>query len=159
MSFRDHDGPFADVGTAALTVRVERRYRFWGMRGAWYDGHCINFLEHAGRLYLYDACFGAGPFEIDGPLPPDDNSVWGGRQLASFKAQYLDAAVDYMLGSLYNGGVPLAIIPRKCLRPGEHRRDGQDGPDTRNRRRDRWTHVRLGGIAGFLYERRTQIAC
>ncbi len=103
-SFRDHDGPLADVGTAALTLRVERRYRFWGMQGAWYDGHCINFLEHAGRLYLYDACFGAGPFEIDGPLPPDDYSVWGGRQLASFKAQYLDAAVDYMLGSLYNGG-------------------------------------------------------
>jgi hypothetical protein len=103
-AFRDHDGPLADVGTAALTVRVECRYRFWGMRGAWGDGHCINFLEHAGRLYLYDACFGAGPFEIDGPLPPDDSSVWGSQQLASFKACYLDAAVDYMLGSLYNRG-------------------------------------------------------
>ncbi len=102
--YRDHDGPLSDVGIATLAVRAERRYRFWGMRGAWYDGHCINFLEHAGRLYLYDACFGAGPFEIDGPLPPDDNSVWGGRQLASFKAQYLDCAVDYMLGSMYNNG-------------------------------------------------------
>jgi hypothetical protein len=40
--------------------------------------------------------------EIDGPLPPDDDSIWGGQELASFKARYLDSAVDYMLGSLYN---------------------------------------------------------
>ncbi len=102
--FRDHDGPLAEVGTAKLTLRSERRYRFWGLRGGWDDGHCINFLEHGGRVVLYDACFGIGPVEIDGPLPPADNSVWGGVQLASFKARYLDAAVDYMLGSLYNGG-------------------------------------------------------
>jgi hypothetical protein len=103
-SFRDHNGPLADVGAAALTTCVERRYRFWGLEGAWYDGHCVNFLEYSSRLYLYDACFRTAPIEINGPLPPDDGSVWGGHQLASFKSQYLDRAVDYMLGSLYNGG-------------------------------------------------------
>jgi len=102
--FRDHDGPLADVGTGALTLRTERRYRFWGLPGGWLDGHCINFLEHDGCVVLYDACFGIGPVEIDGPLPPANESVWGSVQLASFKERYLDAAVDYMLGSLYNGG-------------------------------------------------------
>jgi hypothetical protein len=101
--FRDHDGPLAAVSTSTLTLRSERRYRFWGLRGGWGDGHCINFLEHDGRLVLYDACFGIGPVEIDGPLPPGGNSVWGSAQLASFKERYLDTAVDYMLGSLYNG--------------------------------------------------------
>jgi hypothetical protein len=103
-TFRDHDGSLADVRTATLAQRTEYRYRFWGMRGQFADGHCINFLQHDGRLVLYDACFGLGPVEIDGPLPPDDGSIWGSQQLASFKARYLDNAVDYMLGSLYNSG-------------------------------------------------------
>jgi len=115
--FRDHDGPLGEVGAAALALRSERRYRFWGLRGGWGDGHCINFLEHAGRLYLYDACFGVGPIEIDGPLPPADNTVWGGGQLASFKARYLDAAVDYMLGSLYNGGQLWRAAPGSRFSP------------------------------------------
>jgi hypothetical protein len=100
--FRDHDGPFP-AAPLTLVTRTERRYRFWGRPGGWLDGHCVNFLEYEGRLYLYDACFAAGPFEIHGPLPPDNLSVWGGAQLASFKADYLDGAVDYILGSLYNG--------------------------------------------------------
>jgi hypothetical protein len=105
VQFRDHDGTFPDPA-AALVSRVERRYRFWGNPSPEYkaDGHCVNFLVYEGRVFLYDACFGTGPFEIHSALPPDDFSVWGGAQLASFKAQYLDAAVDYMLGSLYNGG-------------------------------------------------------
>jgi len=107
--FRDHDGPFP-VAPLTLINRNERRYRFWGRPGGWLDGHCVNFLEHEGRLYLYDACFAAGPFEIQGALPPDNLSVWGGAQLASFKADYLDGAVDYMLGSLYNGALLLRSV-------------------------------------------------
>ncbi|MCI0464978.1 MAG: hypothetical protein L0Z62_49280 [Gemmataceae bacterium] len=104
--FQDNDKAFPIVTPVALTTRIERRYRFWGgVPGYRPDGHCINFLEYKGKLYLYDASFGAGPFEIDAPLPPDDLSILGGALLASFKARYLDAAVDYMLGTLYNGGV------------------------------------------------------
>ncbi|WP_143393881.1 hypothetical protein [Fimbriiglobus ruber] len=103
--FRDHDASFPIVGMASLTDRTERRYRFWGdpSPGMWGDGHCINFLEYDGKLFLYDPSFGTGPFEIDHPLPPDNLTVLGGSLLDSFKANYLDTAVDYMLGSLYNG--------------------------------------------------------
>ncbi len=106
--FHDNDSVFPITTSAPLETRVERRYRFWGEPiidpPDWYgDGHCINFLEYQRRLYLYDACFGGGPFEIDSPLPPDDYSIFGGMQLSSFKAQYLNAAIDYMLGSVYNG--------------------------------------------------------
>ena len=96
---------FPVTSPVVLATRIEPRYRFWGLPGYLEDGHCINFLEHKGRLYLYDACFGVGPFEIDSPLPPDDFAIWGGTQLSSFKAHYLDGAVDYMLGTLYNDGV------------------------------------------------------
>jgi hypothetical protein len=105
--FHDNDGGvFPLPGAVALTTRVERRYRFWGAPGKIVDGHCINFLEYEGKLYLYDACFGVGPVEIASPLPPTNpNIVQGGPQLASLKGRYLDGAIDYMLGSLYNGGV------------------------------------------------------
>jgi hypothetical protein len=102
--FHDNDTAFPITAPVVLTTRVERRYRFWGKPGEVYDGHCVNFLEDRGRLYLYDACFGAGPFLIDSELPEaDPNAVHGGPHLSSFKAGYLDGAVDYMLGSLYNG--------------------------------------------------------
>jgi len=102
--FHDHDGPFTGVAVNVVD-RTERRYRFWGSAPPDYvdDGHCVNFLDHNGRLYLYDACFEKGPVEISGPLPPADGTSWGGAQLASFKSAYLDGAVDYMLGSVYNG--------------------------------------------------------
>jgi hypothetical protein len=103
--FHDNDTAFPIAAPVPLTTNVEQRYRFWGRPGYRRDGHCINFLVYKGGLYLYDACFGAGPFKIDAPLPSDDYSVLGGAELSSFKAQYLDTAVDYMLGSLYNGGV------------------------------------------------------
>ncbi len=67
--FRDHDGPFP-AAPLTLVHCTERRYRFWGSPVGWHDGHCVNFLEHDGRLYLHDACFGRGPFEIQGPLRP-----------------------------------------------------------------------------------------
>jgi hypothetical protein len=108
--FHDNDTVFPLAAPCVLSTRTEPRYRFWGRPGFLRDGHCVNFLEHKGRLYLYDACFGAGPFEIDSPLPPDDFSRWGGMQLASFKGRYLDGAVDYMLGTLYNGTVLLRSV-------------------------------------------------
>lgn len=106
--FHDNDTAFPVIQPVPIRISTEWRYRFWGERiidpPDWYgDGHCVNFLEYAGRLYLYDASFGAGPFEIAPPLPPADFSIWSGSELASFKASYLDQAVDYMLGSLYNG--------------------------------------------------------
>jgi hypothetical protein len=102
--FHDNDAGFPIATPVALATRFERRYRFWGKPGEIYDGHCVNFLEYRGRVYLYDACFGAGPFRIDSGVPAaDPNAVVGGPELSSFKAEYLDGAVDYMLGSLYNG--------------------------------------------------------
>lgn len=109
--FHDNDAGFPVTAPVALTTRVERRYRFWGIPNYVYDGHCVNFLEYRGGLYLDDASFGAGPFLIDAPLPAADaNAAHGGPQLASFKARYLDGAVDYMLGSLYNGPVLLRSV-------------------------------------------------
>ncbi len=110
-TFNDNDTAFPLVAPCLLATRTEPRYRFWGRPGFIRDGHCVNFLEHKGRLYLYDASFGVGPHEIDSPLPPDDLSRWGSMQLASFKECYLDGAVDYMLGTLYNGGVLLRSVP------------------------------------------------
>jgi hypothetical protein len=106
--FHDNDTEFPISSPVVLHTRRERRYRFWGHptdTKQFGDGHCVNFLEHKGSLYLYDASFGLGPVKIDPPLPPHDFTIWGGVQLSSFKAQYLDGTVDYMLGSLYNGGV------------------------------------------------------
>lgn len=103
--YRDHDIAFPGLG-APLALRTESRYRFWGepLPGFWGDGHGINLLEFGGDLFLYDASFGRGPFKVDPPLPPTGMAILGGLQLASFKAAYLDQAVDYMMGSLYNGG-------------------------------------------------------
>ena len=44
------------------------------------------------------------------PLPPNDLSLLGGTELSSFKSRYLDTAVDYMLGSLYNGHVMVRTV-------------------------------------------------
>jgi hypothetical protein len=106
--FHDNETEFPITTPIILKTQFERRYRFWGtpiiIPDVWYgDGHCINFLEYQGRLYLYDSCFQIGPIEIDFPLPPETITIIGGLELASFKSRYLNKAVDYMLGSLYNG--------------------------------------------------------
>lgn len=105
---------FHDVEDYPITMNTpiktitQKRYRFWGIPGGKDDGHGINFLKYNNKLYLYDASFGTGPFEIalfntaDG-LPPKNLSIVGGKELASFKKSYLDKAVDYMLGTLYHG--------------------------------------------------------
>ncbi len=114
--FHDNDTRYPIGAPVPLVLRREHRYQFFALPGYLYDGHCINFLVHKGRLYLYDACFGVGPVEIDAPLPaPDLIAAKGGADLASFKARYLNDAVDYMLGSLYNGA---AFHQCRCPRPG-----------------------------------------
>jgi DNA-binding beta-propeller fold protein YncE len=111
--FHDVDVQYPIVPTTPVNTVTEKRYRFWGPG----DGHGINFLVYGGKLYLYDPSFGAGPFEIapfsgaDAPLPQKDLSIIGGTQLASFKKNYLDKAVDYMLGTLYDGAGTLHQCP------------------------------------------------
>ena len=112
-TFHDHNGAFPiPAGTTVpLTTVTERRYRFWGLPGFWYDGHCINFLDYQGRVYLYDACFGFGSVEIQSPLPPDNLAVpQGGAALAPFRSAYLDGAVDFMLGTIRNGAAFLQSV-------------------------------------------------
>lgn len=104
--FKDVNSQYPIGPTTTISNVTEKRYVFHGST----DGHCINFLKYQGKPYLYDASFGTGPFEIalftgsDAPLPPGNFTVIGGTQLSSFKAKYLDTAVDYMFGSLRDGG-------------------------------------------------------
>src|SRR5207253_3516444 len=77
--FHDNDTGFPiPAGTVVpIANRTERRYRFWGppMPGDVADGHCINFLVYNGLLYLYDACFGTGPIQIDATLPVNNTNI------------------------------------------------------------------------------------
>lgn len=112
-TFYDHDGvfPIPAGTTVPITPVTEQRYRFFGLPGFWYDGHCINFLAHEDGVYLYDACFKIGPLAINSPVPSKNLVVpQGGAALAPFKAAYLDSAVDYMLGSIRNGAVSLPSV-------------------------------------------------
>ena len=112
-TFHDHNGTFPiPVGTTVpITTVTEPRYRFWGLPGYWYDGHCINFLVYQGKVYLYDACFGFGSVEVHSPLPPDNLAVpQGGAALAPFRNVYLDGAVDCMLGTIRNGSALLRSV-------------------------------------------------
>jgi len=104
-TFEDVNSQYPIVPTTPITNVTEKRYVFYGSN----DGHCINFLLYQGKLYLYDASFGTGPFELapftgaDAPLPPGIDTIIGGTELSSFKAQYMDTAVDYVEGSLRDG--------------------------------------------------------
>jgi hypothetical protein len=105
MGFRDNHAGFpVPPGGVPIVHANERRWRFWCIPGYISDGHCINFLVHDGGLYLYDACFGLGPIQVNAPLPVNNTNVaQGGADLAPFRAAYLDTAIDYMLGSIWNG--------------------------------------------------------
>jgi hypothetical protein len=112
-TFHDHNGAFPiPAGTTVPIVPVtEKRYRFWGLPGFYYDGHCINFLILQGKLYLYDACFNCESVEVQSPLPPDNLAVpQGGADLAAFRAAYLDGAIDFMLGTVRNGAAILRSV-------------------------------------------------
>lgn len=101
--FNDNDTHFPSDAEVPLTVRTERRWIFWGRAGGVLDGHVVNMLTIGSNLYLYDPSFGAGPFPIAMRLPPTDGTILGGTQLSSFKSVYLNTAVPYMMGSLFNG--------------------------------------------------------
>lgn len=110
-TFYDVNILYPIVSTTPVNTVNEKRYRFWGVAGAGMlaDGHGINFLVYQGKLYLYDPSFGTGSFEIapftgaNAPLPPKDHTRLKGTQLTSFKQEYLNTAIDYMLGTLRDG--------------------------------------------------------
>ena len=102
--FHDNHTGFPIAGQIPLLRRWQHRYRFWGRPRRVDDGHCVNFLEYGGDVYLYDACFGVGPILLPSGLPvADENVTSAAADVSAFRASYLDNAVDYMLGSVYNG--------------------------------------------------------
>jgi hypothetical protein len=131
---QDVDSEFHDANTEPLSrCRVkkikQRRYRFWGSPGKQADGHCINFLLYEGRYYLYDACFFTRgihlrsfrlpPTSLARPLPV--------RGMGSFKHDYLDRAVDHMLGSVTAGGDFYPCIVPNPHEPGFQHRHVHNG--------------------------------
>lgn len=107
--FHDDNTAYPITTTTPIGTVTDKRWRFYGRSGGIYDGHCINFLVYNEKLYLYDPSFGTGPFEIasftgfDAPLPPKNFTIVGGNQLSNFKSNYLNTAIDYMMGSLLDG--------------------------------------------------------
>ncbi len=104
----DASFPLPTAKPAPVTVVTEPRYVFAGttreMVGVQSASHCVNFLqEEDGCLYLYDPSFGRGPYALE-PLPFAPGDFVSGAALADFKVVYLDQAVDYLLGSVENGG-------------------------------------------------------
>ncbi|AGC44929.1 hypothetical protein MYSTI_03623 [Myxococcus stipitatus DSM 14675] len=93
--------PFAPDEPVELLGRVESRYAF--MSG-WDDGHCLNFLEDSGRLYLYDACFLTEAVELDMPLPPADGRPVRLSQESSFRRRYLHPTLPRLMGTLRANG-------------------------------------------------------
>lgn len=73
---------------------VEKRYMFY----APYDGHCINFLEDNGEIYLYDPSFGTGPFMNTFTAVP--SGLMSGIELTDFREKYHDIAIDHMHGKI-----------------------------------------------------------
>jgi hypothetical protein len=101
-----HDVERRPVESSPIEVQHERRYRFWGAPGVRADGHCINFLKHGGRWYLYDCCFRTEPVALKGfSLPtPNARRAISVQRLGNFKQAYLQGGVPFMLGSLVHAG-------------------------------------------------------
>ncbi len=106
--------PLSSKEPAPVATVTEPRYIFAGspqeMVGVQPASHCVTFLqeddswqEGAGGLYLYDPSFGQGPYAL-APLSFAPGDFVSGTALADFKTVYLDKAVDYLLGSVDNGG-------------------------------------------------------
>jgi len=73
----------------------EKRYIFYSPG----DGHCINFLLYEGKVYLYDASFGTGPWpDTFDHIPSGD---YKGTALHNFRVNYHDMAIDHMEGTIY----------------------------------------------------------
>ncbi len=82
-----------------ITYVTEKRWAF----SSPYDGHCIDFLEYDGKVYLYDPSFGTGPFNNTFTSVPSGSMT--GTALSSFRKNYHDKAIDYMNG---------VILYREC---------------------------------------------
>lgn len=116
-TFHDSNiGPKHDQPVQHFDVR---RYRFWGHPGQLADGHCINFLKHRGRWFLYDASFRTKPvaltgFRLPGPNPKRTLAV---EHQGNFQGAYLNHAVGHLLGTLRHAGKmyrterPLPVAP------------------------------------------------
>ncbi len=96
-------GPDADDPVQRF---LGRRYRFWGHPGQVADGHCVNFLRHGGRWYLYDPSFLDRPVALSRfHLPrPDTTRTVAVEDQGNFQSAYLDRAVGHLLGSLRHVG-------------------------------------------------------
>jgi hypothetical protein len=70
------------------------------------DGHCVNLLEYDNdkdgvkEVYLYDLSFGKGPFSDTFNKIPTQGT-YTSKQLSSFRENYHDSAIDYLLGIIY----------------------------------------------------------
>jgi hypothetical protein len=82
-----------------VTCVTEKRWAF----SSPYDGHCIDFLEYDGKVYLYDPSFGTGPFNNTFTSVPTGSMT--GTALSGFRKNYHDRAIDYMHG---------VILYREC---------------------------------------------
>ena len=103
---RFHDADERPISRSPVQSITQRRYRFWGQPGKLADGHCVNFLRFRRRWYLYDASFQSTAGPLRGFALPRSNParpVPVGT-LGSFRRDYLDRAIDYMLGSLPGDG-------------------------------------------------------
>ncbi len=93
--------PFSPDAPVELLGRHEARYCF---PAGPEDGHCLNFLEDGGRLYLYDVCFRSRAVELDMPLPqPDGPPVRLGPE-SPFRRDYLHEAMPWLMGTLRANG-------------------------------------------------------
>jgi len=85
---------YAGDSSRADDVRyaAEKRYAFFSP----YDGHCINFLQYNGKVYLYDPSFGGGPYNNTFTSIPSGSM--SGTALDKFRKNYHDKAIDHMGG-------------------------------------------------------------
>jgi hypothetical protein len=103
---RFHDADERPISRSPVRSVTRRRYRFWGQPGKLADGHCVNFLRFRGRWYLYDASFQSAAGPLRGFSLPRSNPARAVPigALGGFRRDYLDRAIDYMLGSLPGDG-------------------------------------------------------
>lgn len=103
---RFHDADERPISRSPVQSVTRHRYRFWGQPGKVGDGHCVNFLRFRGRWYLYDPSFQSAPVPLTRFALPRSNPARPAAvgRLGTFRRDYLDRAVDFMLGSLPGDG-------------------------------------------------------
>lgn len=79
-----------------VEAAIQKVYTFY----APLDGHCVNLLDYAGHIFLYDLSFGTGPWADPFPAIPQ-SGYYRGAELHDFRANYHDQAVDHMYGLIY----------------------------------------------------------